>query len=141
MLVLLLVLQNSLEKSLGTTDLFLQDCLQSSHTNSNVGGEVNIWWMYNLTVHATVCDHDDRAGGVVGAPGGAGAALHPPLPPAHEDPQQQAAVRGPQCHQGEGIGPPLTSLLSTIVVHFPAAKTEDQPDDCRGHHDPAHHLR
>ena len=36
-LVLLLVLQNSLEKSLGTTDLFLQDCLQSSHTNSNVG--------------------------------------------------------------------------------------------------------
>ena len=35
-LVLLLVLQNSLERSLGTTDLFLQDCLQSSHTNTNV---------------------------------------------------------------------------------------------------------
>ena len=47
-LVLLLVLQNSLERSLGTTDLFLQDCLQSSHTNTNVGGEVNIWWMYNM---------------------------------------------------------------------------------------------
>ena len=47
-LVLLLVLQNSLERSLGTTDLFLQDCLQSSHTNSNVGGEVNIWWIHNM---------------------------------------------------------------------------------------------
>ena len=44
-LVLLLVLQNSLERSLGTTDLFLQDCLQSSHTNTNVGGEVNTWWI------------------------------------------------------------------------------------------------
>ena len=49
MLVLLLVLQNSLEKSLGTTDLFLQDCLQSTLTSNNVGEEVNIWWTYNPT--------------------------------------------------------------------------------------------
>ena len=64
----------------------------------------------DITVHDTVCDHDDRAGGVVGAPGGAGAALHPPLPPAHEDPQQQATVRGPQCHQGEGETVSLSPL-------------------------------
>ena len=48
-LVLLLVLQNSLERSLGTTDLFLQDCLQSTLTSNNVGEEVNIWWTYNPT--------------------------------------------------------------------------------------------
>ena len=62
-----------------------------------------------------VCVNDDCAAGVVAAPGGAGAALHPPLPPAHEDPQHQATVRGPQCHQGEGDTTSLDQSLLQVI--------------------------